>query len=307
MRTLLALLPWACVAGGDGGSASCRDLGECRSTGNSALLQQRTDRVKSSVPLSEEGAAGTLHDESSEVEEASPDDDAEYAREVAALQALQEGTSNAGGSVGTSRSATTCDICSKVAGPTELIPNRWAGKVDGILWKCRAADDFMGYLATLNGCPQAPRQWLRRCCKRLPTPAPTPPPQLSDVAGLCDLCPGSKCIWHNFAGKDKRGLYTCTRAHRFANSKAKGRPSCERAVGFWGKACCVDRQPKCSICPRGLRDLRPWAPAGRWTGGGGFDQKWINCKRAHALVQRSKGVCGRVRRPFVKKCCTSRR
>uniref|UniRef100_A0A7S1MKB2 Uncharacterized protein n=1 Tax=Alexandrium catenella TaxID=2925 RepID=A0A7S1MKB2_ALECA len=295
MRTLLALLPWACAAGGAGSPATCQDRGECRGTSDNALFQRKAARSKSAVMPPKDGHSS---DEAS-------DDDAEYNREVAALQ---EGLGGAGGSVGTSRSATTCDICSKVAGPTELIPNRWAGKVDGILWKCRAADDFMGYLATLNGCPQAPRQWLRRCCKRLPTPAPTPPPQLSDVAGLCDLCPGSKCIWHNFAGKDKRGLYTCTRAHRFANSKAKGRPSCERAVGFWGKACCVDRQPKCSICPRGKRDVKKWITAGKWKGRGAYLNKWVTCKRAEALLQQPHAPqCALGRRPFVNTCCFSRR
>jgi len=314
MRKVFIILPFACLASYARGADTCQD---CASAGKSSLLQKTTLRDKRNDALAEDSLDEAMR-------EVPLDGDAEHSKEIAALQ------KSAADGVASSTFLGQCDICSQKteAGNWELIPNRWAGRVNApgdpdsentVLWRCKDADRYMDYVTRFRPCPEPPSLWLRRCCQSGPTPRPTPTPtpaptpmpsrqQLDLPAGHCDICPGSSVLFHYYAAKDKNGLYNCARANRFANRDGPRKPTCQRAKTWWSRWCCANKQLKCSICPRGKRDVKKWITAGKWKGRGAYLNKWVTCKRAEALLQQPHAPqCALGRRPFVNTCCFSRR
>lgn len=278
---VLALLYGACASGSShegSDKATCKASGDCRSTGNSALLQQRTARHKISVEPKEEF-----------VEEL-PSDEPEYDRQIAVLKKGLPADLQAGGVelIYDSNKAGNCVVCP--ANQYIFRDEKLAGRLEPTQppITCKAANDYMELVGRFMPCPSAPSQWIERCCRESPTPAPTPspptpapptptpPPRSLPGKRNCPICENmNDMAWHFYAGEDKQGLYTCTRAQNYIE-RADAKASCAKGREWWRETCCEsDKKIHCHMCPRGLKDIKRWSVAGDYFG------KIYTCMQLH--------------------------
>jgi len=307
---VFALLYGTCASGSShegSDKATCQASGDCRSTGNSALLQQRTARNKISVEPKEEF-----------VEEL-PSDDPEYDRQLAAIQkglpADLQGADLQGGVelIYDSNEVGDCSVCP--ADQYIFRDNKLAGRLerDQPPITCKAADDYMKFTARFMPCNPAPTQWINRCCRLSPTPAPTPaptprprpPPRSLPRKRKCNLCANMKDMaWHFYAAKDKKGFYNCSRAQRYIESPT-AKASCAKGRRWWRKTCCQDdKKIHCHMCRNGLKDIKRHAVAGDYFG------KIYTCWQLHKYMHSKalkKPYCNTVKERSRKRCCFSSR